>query len=87
MPQGKVGFINFALFLFSRKLALKLFWHYYLSIQENILYGNENATEAEVIAAAKAANAHNFISSLPQGYDTEVNLKFAFHIAVVTLAN
>lgn len=40
------------------------------SIRENILYGNENATESEIIKAATAANAHNFISSLPEGYET-----------------
>jgi ABC-type multidrug transport system fused ATPase/permease subunit len=33
------------------------------TIRENILYGRENATEAEIIEAAKAANAHNFIRS------------------------
>jgi ATP-binding cassette subfamily B (MDR/TAP) protein 1 len=43
------------------------------SIRENILFGKEDATEEEVVAAAKAANAHNFISQLPQGYDTQVN--------------
>ncbi|XP_062217408.1 putative multidrug resistance protein [Phragmites australis] len=42
------------------------------SVRENILFGKENATAEEVIAAAKAANAHNFISQLPQGYDTQV---------------
>ncbi|XP_066329696.1 putative multidrug resistance protein [Miscanthus floridulus] len=42
------------------------------SIRENILFGKEEATEEEVVAAAKAANAHNFISQLPQGYDTQV---------------
>lgn len=42
------------------------------SIEENIRYGNPNATKEEVIEAAKAANAHNFISTLPQGYDTKV---------------
>ncbi|XP_066321359.1 putative multidrug resistance protein isoform X1 [Miscanthus floridulus] len=42
------------------------------SIRENILFGKEDATEEEVVAAAKAANAHNFISQLPQGYDTQV---------------
>lgn len=42
------------------------------SIKENILFGKEDATEEEVVAAAKAANAHNFISQLPQGYDTQV---------------
>ncbi|KAL3683714.1 hypothetical protein R1sor_001736 [Riccia sorocarpa] len=42
------------------------------TIYENIIYGREDATEAEVIEAAKAANAHNYISSLPDGYKTEV---------------
>lgn len=42
------------------------------SVRSNIMMGNPHATEEEVIAAAKAANAHDFIMSLPQGYDTEV---------------
>lgn len=42
------------------------------SIYENILYGKEGASESEVIEAAKLANAHGFISSLPQGYSTKV---------------
>ncbi|XP_004954680.4 putative multidrug resistance protein [Setaria italica] len=42
------------------------------SIRENILFGKKDATEEEVVAAAKAANAHNFILQLPQGYDTQV---------------
>ena len=42
------------------------------SIRENILLGKEDATEEEVVAAAKAANAHSFIAQLPQGYDTQV---------------
>ena len=37
---------------------------------ENIRYGNLNATDEECIAAAKLANAHGFITRLPQGYDT-----------------
>eukprot|EP01018_Ginkgo_biloba_P022724 Gb_08707 [translate_table: standard] len=41
------------------------------SIRDNILYGKENATELEMIEAAKAANAHDFISGLEKGYDTE----------------
>ncbi|CAM6121645.1 unnamed protein product [Calypogeia fissa] len=39
---------------------------------QNIVYGKDGASEAEVIEAAKAANAHNFISSLPDGYKTQV---------------
>ncbi|XP_024526524.1 ABC transporter B family member 19 [Selaginella moellendorffii] len=42
------------------------------SIRSNITYGKDNATEEETIAAARIANAHGFISSLPQGYETSV---------------
>ncbi|KAJ7966889.1 ABC transporter B family protein [Quillaja saponaria] len=42
------------------------------TIYENIKYGNEEASEIEVMKAAKAANAHDFISSMPDGYQTEV---------------
>lgn len=42
------------------------------SVRSNIMMGNPDATEEEVIAAAKAANAHDFIMNLPKGYDTEV---------------
>jgi len=42
------------------------------TIRENVLYGRMEATEEEVAAAARAANAHDFIVGLPQGYDTEV---------------
>ncbi|KAJ6967410.1 P-glycoprotein [Populus alba x Populus x berolinensis] len=42
------------------------------SIYENILYGREGALEGEVIEAAKLANAHSFISALPEGYSTKV---------------
>lgn len=40
------------------------------TVRENIRYGNLDATDEEVVAAAKLANAHNFIKHLPQGYDT-----------------
>jgi subfamily B ATP-binding cassette protein MsbA len=42
------------------------------SVKENILMGRPDATDDEVIEAAKAANAHDFIVSLPEGYDTKV---------------
>jgi subfamily B ATP-binding cassette protein MsbA len=40
------------------------------TIRENILYGRLDATEAEMIDAARAANAHDFIAAMPEGYDT-----------------
>lgn len=43
------------------------------TIMENIRYGRLNATDEEVIAAAKAVNAHDFIMRLEKGYQTEVN--------------
>lgn len=42
------------------------------SVRENIRFGNPDATDDEVIEAAKLANAHNFLMGLPEGYDTEV---------------
>ncbi|MCE3201370.1 ABC transporter ATP-binding protein/permease [Paenibacillus sonchi] len=42
------------------------------SVRDNILFGNPEAGEPEIIAAAQAANAHDFIMQLPDGYDTEV---------------
>jgi ATP-binding cassette subfamily B protein len=43
---------------------------FYGTVRENLLFGRPTADEAEMISAAKAANAHNFISDLPEGYDT-----------------
>lgn len=45
---------------------------FHRSIRENIAYGKPHATEDEIIAVAKKAEAHDFIASLPQGYDTLV---------------
>ncbi len=41
------------------------------TVRENIRFGERTATDEEVFAAARAANIHEFISQLPQGYDTE----------------
>ncbi|ORX22537.1 multidrug ABC transporter ATP-binding protein [Thermoanaerobacterium sp. PSU-2] len=43
------------------------------TIKENIRYGKLDATDEEIIAAAKAVNAHEFIMKMEKGYDTEVN--------------
>ena len=45
---------------------------FHRSIRENIAYGKPEATDKEIVAAAKKAEAHDFISRLPKGYDTLV---------------
>jgi hypothetical protein len=40
------------------------------TVRENILFGDRSATDEDIIAAAKVANADDFIQALPQGYDT-----------------
>ncbi|SDT35677.1 ATP-binding cassette, subfamily B/ATP-binding cassette, subfamily B, MsbA [Paenibacillaceae bacterium GAS479] len=42
------------------------------TVKENIQFGNENAVDGDIIAAAKAAKAHEFIMALPEGYDTTI---------------
>ena len=42
------------------------------TVRENIAYGRPDATEEEIITAAKASHAHSFIKKLPSGYDTEI---------------
>jgi len=56
--RRQIGYVGQDVFLFHG------------TIRDNIASGKDNATEAEVVAAAKAANAHDFIMSFPQGYDT-----------------
>jgi subfamily B ATP-binding cassette protein MsbA len=57
--RSQISMVNQQVVLFNR------------TVRENIAYGQlENATDEEVIAAAKAAYAHDFIMALPQGYDT-----------------
>jgi ATP-binding cassette subfamily B multidrug efflux pump len=56
--RANVGFVLQETFLFSDTIA------------ENIAYGRPEATREEIVAAAQAAQAHNFISRLPEGYET-----------------
>lgn len=42
------------------------------TIRENLLYGNADATEEEMVAAARSAHAHGFVAALPEGYDQRV---------------
>ncbi len=59
--RGQIGLMPQDTFLFSA------------SIKENIRYGKLDATDEEIIAAAKAVSAHDFIMKFEQGYDTDVN--------------
>ena len=54
-------------------MVLQDSWLFCGTIMENLRYGNENATDDEVIAAAKSAHAHSFIMRMPNGYDTEIS--------------
>lgn len=54
-------------------MVLQDSWLFSGTIMENLRYGNENATEKEVIAAAKAAYAHSFIRRMPNGYNTVIS--------------
>ena len=54
-------------------MVLQDTWLFKGTIMENIRYGRLDATDEEVIAAAKAAHAHRFISTLPGGYQMELN--------------
>ena len=54
-------------------MVLQDTWLFKGSIMENIRYGRLDATDEEVIAAAKSAHAHHFIKTLPGGYDFELN--------------
>ena len=54
-------------------MVLQDTWLFNGSIMENIRYGNLNATDEEVIEAAKAAHVHHFVKILPDGYNMELN--------------
>ncbi|MDD2213712.1 MAG: ABC transporter ATP-binding protein [Oscillospiraceae bacterium] len=58
--RRQIGIVQQDVFLFAA------------SVRDNIRYGRIDATDAEIIAAAKKAEIHDFIKSLPEGYDTEV---------------
>ncbi|GGA57118.1 hypothetical protein GCM10007416_32930 [Kroppenstedtia guangzhouensis] len=54
-------------------IVLQDTWLFHGTIRENIAYGRQDATEEEIIQAAKAAHADHFIRTLPEGYDTILN--------------
>ena len=57
----------------SYAMVLQDTWVFAGTIFDNIAYGKENATMDEVVAAAKAARIHNYILTLPRGYNTEIS--------------
>lgn len=61
--RGNIGLVQQDVFLFTG------------TIKENILYGQPSASDEEVIEAAKQASIHDFIETLPQGYDTYIGEK------------
>ncbi len=54
-------------------MVLQDSWLFLGTVRDNIAYGTINATEEEIIAAAKSAHAHSFIMRLPNGYDTVIS--------------
>ena len=54
-------------------MVLQDSWLFSGTIMENLRYGNETATDEEVIAAATSAHAHSFIKRMPDGYNTEIS--------------
>jgi ATP-binding cassette, subfamily B, multidrug efflux pump len=54
-------------------MVLQDTWLFGGTIRENIAYGRENATEDEIVAAAKAAHVDHFVRALPHGYDTVID--------------
>ena len=56
---------------FSRHVLQDVYL-FHESIRENIIFGNENADEEDMIRTAKLTNCHEFIEKLPEGYETMV---------------
>ena len=54
-------------------MVLQETWLFSGTVRENIAYGRPDATEEDVISAAKAAHTHSFIVRLPKGYDTPIS--------------
>ena len=54
-------------------MVLQDTWLFHGTVYENVTYGRQDATMEEVVAACKAANIHNYIENLPDGYQTMIN--------------
>lgn len=80
VDQGKISVDGIDIRDYTRKslrtnygMVLQETWLKAGTIRENIIMGKPDATEEEIIAAAKASHAHSFIRRLPQGYDTVIS--------------
>lgn len=80
LNSGEILIDNYNINEFKRSDLRKTFgmvlqdtWLFNGSIMENIRYGNLNASDEEVINAAKAAHVHHFVKTLPDGYNMELN--------------
>lgn len=80
LNQGKIKIDGYDIKGFDRSelreafgMVLQETWLFKGTIMENIRYGRLDATDEEVVAAAKAAHAHHFIKALPGGYQMELN--------------
>ena len=65
--QATIQSLHQSIALVSQEIGL-----FDISVRDNIAYGDPNADDAAIVAAAKAAAAHEFIAELPQGYDTRI---------------
>lgn len=80
LNQGRITVDGNNIKDYSRKDLRSIFgmvlqdtWLFSGTVRENIRYGNMNATDEDVIKAAKAAHIHHFIKTQPKGYDMEIN--------------
>lgn len=80
VKSGKISVDNIPVMEMTRDslrknygMVLQETWLKSGTIRENICYGKPDATEEEIIAAAKAAHAHSFIKRMPNGYDTVIS--------------
>lgn len=79
VDKGKIEVSDVDILKMKRKalrsmygMVLQETWLFEGTVRENIAYGKENATEDEIVAAARASYAHSFIRRLPSGYDTVI---------------
>ena len=80
LPSGAILLDGYNVKDFNRGDLRRMFgmvlqdtWLFGGTIKDNIKYGNEDATDDQVIEAAKAAHVHHFIKTLPKGYNSVIN--------------